>query len=70
MIPYQYYLDTLKSKDQQKKLDKSRYNTFLVFHSGKVIMSSMCEEFAHDTYYEFLEIIKENYKSFEEKLQD
>lgn len=70
LIPYQKYLDTLKIKEQQKKLDKSRYNTFLVFHSGKVIMSSMCEEFAVDTYYEFLDIIKHNYRSFEEKLNE
>jgi hypothetical protein len=68
-IPYQNYLDTLKPKEQQKKLDKERFNTFLVFHSGKTICSSMCEEFARDTYYEFLEIIKQNYKQFEEKLQ-
>jgi len=68
-IPYQTYLDTLKPKERQKKLDKERFNTFLVFHSGKVIMSSMCEEFARDTYYEFLDIIKNNYKQFEEKLK-
>jgi TATA-box binding protein (TBP) (component of TFIID and TFIIIB) len=68
-IPYQTYLDTLKPKEMQKKLDKERFNTFLVFHSGKVIMSSMCEEFARDTYYEFLDIIKNNYKQFEEKLK-
>ena len=70
LIPYQAYLDTLKPKEQQKKLEKDRFNTFLVFHSGKVIMSSMCEDFARDTYYEFLEIIKENYKEFEEHLDD
>lgn len=68
MIPYQMYLDTLKPKDMQKKLDKERFNTFLVFHSGKVIMSSMCEEFARETYYEFLDIIKANYKQFQETL--
>lgn len=67
-VPYQTYLDTLKPKEQQKKLDKERFNTFLVFHSGKVICSSMCEEFARETYYEFLDIIKNNYKSFQEKL--
>lgn len=68
-IPYQEYLNTLKPKEQQKKLDKERFNTFLVFHSGKTIMSSMCEEFAKDTYYEFLNIIKNNYNQFEEKLK-
>ncbi len=69
-IPYQNYLDTLKPKEQQKKLDKERFNTFLVFHSGKVIMSSMCEDFARETYYEFLAIIRENYHEFEEKLDE
>ena len=67
-IPYQKYLDTLKPKEQQKKIDKERFNTFLVFHSGKTICSSMCEEFARDTYYEFIDIIKKNYRLFEEKL--
>lgn len=67
-IPYQAYLDTLKPKERQKKVEKERYNTFLVFHSGKVIMSSMCEEFAHDTYYEFLNIIRTNHRLFEEQL--
>jgi TATA-box binding protein (TBP) (component of TFIID and TFIIIB) len=67
-IPYQKYLDTLKPREQQKKIEKERFNTFLVFHSGKVICSSMCEEFAKDTYYEFLEIIRSNYHEFQEKL--
>lgn len=69
-VPYQYYLNTLKFKEQQKKLDKERYNTFLVFHSGKVIMSSMCADFARDTYYEFLNIVRKNYQLFEEKLDE
>jgi TATA-box binding protein (TBP) (component of TFIID and TFIIIB) len=68
-IPYQKYLDTLKPKEQQKKLDKERFNTFLVFHSGKCICSSMCEDFARETYYEFIDIIRKNYKEFEEKLE-
>jgi TATA-box binding protein (TBP) (component of TFIID and TFIIIB) len=67
-VPYQEYLDTLKPKDQQKKLTKDRFNTFLVFHSGKVIMSSMCEDFAREPYYDFLSIIGKNYEKFEEKL--
>ena len=67
-ISYEDYLNTLKPKDRQKKIEKERYNTFLVFHSGKVIMSSMCKEFAIDTYYEFIDIIKENYRQFQEIL--
>lgn len=68
-IPYQNYLNTLKTKDQQKKVDKERFTTFLVFHSGKCICSSMCEDFAKDTYYEFIKIIQNSYKNFEEQLQ-
>lgn len=68
-VSYQTYLDTLKPKEQQKKLDKERFNTFLVFHSGKTIMSSMCEDFARETYYEFISIIQKSYKKFEEKLK-
>lgn len=68
MISYESYLNTLKLKDREKKLLKDRFNTFLVFHSGKVIMSSMCEDFARDTYYEFVDIIKRNYKEFQESL--
>lgn len=67
-VPYQTYLDKLKPKDQQKKIDKDRFNTFLVFHSGKVIMSSMCADFSRDTYYEFIKIIEENKELFKEKL--
>lgn len=68
-VPYENYLDRLKVKEKQKKLIQERYNTFLVFHSGKVIMSSMCELFAKDVYYEFLKIISENMDKFVEVLQ-
>lgn len=70
MIPYTSYLDTLKPKEKQKKIDKERFNTFLVFHSGKVIMSSMCEDFARDTYYLFTDIIKKNRHRFQEQLTE
>ena len=36
---YQEYLDLLSPKDAEAKLKNDRYNTFLVFHSGKCIMS-------------------------------
>lgn len=69
-ISYQNYLSTLKPKEQEKRISKPRHNTFLVFQSGNVIMSSMCEDFARETYYEFLDIIRKNYKKFEEKLEE
>jgi len=67
-VSYNSYLMTLKPKEQQKRLDKVRHTTFLVFHSGKTICSSMCEDFARDTYYKFIDIIRNNYQNFEEKL--
>lgn len=69
-VTYDYYLRTLKQKEVQKKLEKEKYNTFLIFHSGKVIYSSMCAEFAREAYYDFIDIVKNNYESFREKLEE
>ena len=69
MVPYEKYLNKLKPKEKEKKLEQKRYNTFLVFHSGKVIMTSMCGEYAKDTYYEFLDIIHKNMDKFMEQLR-
>jgi hypothetical protein len=41
LITYNQHFSTLKQKDQKKMLTKERRNTFLVFHSGSVIMSGM-----------------------------
>jgi TATA-box binding protein (TBP) (component of TFIID and TFIIIB) len=67
-VGFDEYLALLKPKDREKKLKKERYHTFLVFHSGKIIMSSLCKEFARDTYYEFMHIIRDNCSLFQEKL--
>jgi TATA-box binding protein (TBP) (component of TFIID and TFIIIB) len=67
-VPYDNYLKMLPEKDVAKKLKKQRYNTFLVFHSGKVIMSGMEESFMKDIYYEFLDIIRKCYNIIEERL--
>ena len=68
MVTYNEYLERLPEKDVAKKLNKDRYNTFLVFHSGKIIMSSINSEFARDTYYYFLNIIRACYDQIEERL--
>jgi TATA-box binding protein (TBP) (component of TFIID and TFIIIB) len=65
---YQEYLNKLSEKDRQTKLKTSRYNTFLVFHSGKVIMSGLTYKFMIDIYYYFLDIIRECYNDIEERL--
>jgi TATA-box binding protein (TBP) (component of TFIID and TFIIIB) len=69
IVNYKTYLDTLKPKDREKKLEKEMYNTFLVFHSGKCIVSSKCADLSRDSYYDFIDIIKENYSYFEEILE-
>jgi hypothetical protein len=68
-VTYNEHLEYLKPKEREKKLKKQRYHTFLVFYSGKIIMSSICEEFAKDIYYDFMNIIKNNYHQFIEKLE-
>jgi TATA-box binding protein (TBP) (component of TFIID and TFIIIB) len=68
-IPYVEHLEYLTSKEKEKNLTKERYNTFLVFHSGKVIMSGMTSKFMEQTYYEFLDIIRECYDKIQEKLE-
>ena len=65
---YEEYLNRLNNKDQQKKLNKERWNTFLVFHSGRCIMSGITAEFMRESYYYFLKIIRTCHKQIEEKL--
>ena len=65
---YQEYLDLLLQKDRESKMNDTRYNTFLVFHSGKVIMSGLEAEFMRDVYYHFLRIIRMAYDKIEERL--
>jgi TATA-box binding protein (TBP) (component of TFIID and TFIIIB) len=70
MIGYDDFLDTLTQKEKDKKLNKERNNTFLVFHSGKVIMSGICTALKKDVYYEFLDVIRKCYEWIEERLDD
>ena len=68
MTIYAEYMRYISEKEQAKKLNKERYNTFLVFHSGRTILSSMNAKYARDSYYYFLEIIRTCHKEIEEKL--
>lgn len=65
---YAYYLSKLVEKERQKKIKKERYNTFLVFHSGRTIQSGLSSEFSRDSYYYFLKIIRTAYDIIEERL--
>jgi hypothetical protein len=68
MTIYNEYMKYLSEKDQAKKINKDRHNTFLVFHSGKCILSSINAKFAKESYYYFLKIIRTCYKEIEERL--
>jgi TATA-box binding protein (TBP) (component of TFIID and TFIIIB) len=65
---YSEYLNLLSEKEKNTKINEERYNTFLVFHSGKVIMSGLTRDFMRKTYYFFLEIMKEGFEHIEERL--
>jgi len=66
-ILYHDYLDTLSVKDRKKE-EETRYNSFLVFHSGTAIMSGMMPEYMKDAYNQFTSIIHEARDCIEEKL--
>jgi len=67
-ISYGEYLNILPEKEQRRKRKKKRYNTFLVFQTGNVIMSSLAAEFGRDAYEEFWRLLKENQSEIEERL--
>ena len=66
---YKEFLDTLSEKEQKKKA-YNRYNTFLVFQSGKVIHSGISAEYMKKAYYDFIRIIESCYNNIEEKLDN
>jgi len=70
IITYGDYLETLPQKERLKRLQKERYNTFLIFHSGKCIQSGVSSEFMRETYYDFLNVIKKGYHQIVEKLEN
>lgn len=65
---YQEYLDLLPIKEKNAKINDERYNTFLVFHSGKVIMSGLTAEYMRNVYYYFLSTIRKAFDKIEERL--
>ena len=67
-ITYDDYLKTLNVADKKKEVQKQRYNTFLVFHSGNVIMSGAVKSHMQGPYYQFLDIVRKCRTHIEEKL--
>lgn len=68
LTTYNEYLDALSDKDKASKLKDERYNTFLVFQSGKIIHSGLTSAFMRDSYYYFIEIMREGFDQIEERL--
>ena len=65
MVPYQFYCDLLNEKERKKEITKVRYHTLLSFGSGSIIMSSRGPEMKR-VFYEFVNILLENRKAFED----
>lgn len=59
---YAEFLDLLPEKERKQKMEHSRYNTFLVFHSGKIIQSGLSFDFMKNDFEEFQDIINEAYE--------
>lgn len=68
VVTYREYLDRLPPKERSKKEKKVRRVTFLVFQSGKIIVSGISGDFIKDIYYDFMNIITENKENIMEKL--
>lgn len=62
------YLEFVKEVDNQKYGNKVRHNTFLIFHSGNIIMSGYNPLFMKDCYKQFRTLLQENRKHIEELL--
>lgn len=65
---FETYLNTLTEKERKQKLKNKRYNTFLIFHSGRVIFSGPNAYMMKDTYVKFCKMIKKGYKNIVEVL--
>jgi len=61
---FQRPLSSLTSKEGAK----SKYNTFLVFHSGQFIMSGMHERTMHEDYNRFMDVLDKNQGTIREIL--
>ena len=61
-IKYMEYLDSLPEKIRLKKMSKKKFCTFLIFHSGKVIMSGTELALMKKNFYDFTRTVFENKK--------
>jgi len=57
-VPFSYHLKFLSEKEKIKKINKERYNTFLVFQSGRCLLSGVTGEYMVDAFNKFIEIVR------------
>lgn len=62
--------DVLDATDRQKVMSKPKYNTFLVFHSGNIIMSGMCPQVMRGDYKILTNLLTEWRNQITEKMLD
>lgn len=62
------YLNMLNDKDKSKELKKKKFHTFLVFHSGNIILSSRFLNEMEKVYHKFVDIMMSHKDLFEERL--
>lgn len=65
-ISYSEFIETESA--YQKYKTKYRYNTFLVFHSGNIIMSGFNPKYMKNCYQKFRKLLIDNRESIEEKI--
>ena len=66
IVTYEEYLEKLSEKQRELQIKKVRKNTFLVFYSGKTIMSGWIPKYMEQSYYDFLETIEKIRPEIEE----
>ena len=71
-VPYSEYIDMLKPDEKKKKLKSlpKKINTFLIFQSGKTICSGINADIVKDSYYEFINMIRDCYSEVVEVLDE
>jgi TATA-box binding protein (TBP) (component of TFIID and TFIIIB) len=64
---YTDFLAMLSAKDRQKEEKKTKYHTFLIFHSGKVIQTGPRYDLMENVFYYFVNLMISNRDKIEDK---
>ncbi len=67
-MDYNEYLKQLSPKEYAKEIEKSRKNSFMVFHSGNSIMSGSDTLHMREPYYDFMKMIQRCRDEIEDRI--